>query len=113
MFFYAQRLQIWHDLTAAQAAVIVSPVPAEDEREARPVIGKRYRRVVWRAGAGDEVGVSLLLLPMTQILRALREHRVRALQEHMSHLARCLIGQCVNQEEAYTGDLHPLLKTPR
>ncbi len=98
MFFYAQRIQIRHQLTTAPAAVIVSPMPAEDEGCGGPVIGKRYRRVVWRAGAGDEVGVSLALLPMTQILRALRAPRVPAKQEYMSQVAGWLFEKCLDSD---------------
>jgi 5-methylcytosine-specific restriction enzyme subunit McrC len=110
LFFYAQRLQIRHQLATAPAAVIVSPLPAEDERYGGAVIGKRYRRVVWRAGAGDEVGVSLMLLPMTRILRALRAHRVPAKREYLSHLAGWLIEKCVDSDESHADDFlfpHP------
>ena len=71
LFFYAQRLQLKYDLAKPPAAFIVSPLPAQDERNGQSEIDGRYKRVVWRAGhecAGD---VRLLNLPLTDILRSM------------------------------------------
>lgn len=70
LFFYAQRLQLRHDLESPPAAFIVAPLPAQDERD-RPVIDARYTVVQWQAGATAACSVSLLLLPLTDTLRHL------------------------------------------
>lgn len=75
LFFYAQRLQLRHSLPKPPAACIISPLPAEDERDGLTEIAGRYRRIVWRAGhelAGD---VRLLNLPLTSILRSMVERK--------------------------------------
>jgi len=100
MFFYTQRLQLRHHLPSPPLAVIVSPAPAEDERHGRLLIGERYRRVFWSAGADPEVGLSVLLLPMTRILRALRGLRVPANRKYVSAVASRLVEHCSAPERA-------------
>jgi 5-methylcytosine-specific restriction enzyme subunit McrC len=68
LFFYAQRLQLRHGLASPPPAVIVCPLPEDDEREA-DVIGDRFTRITWRAGSEVACSIELLMLPLTLTLR--------------------------------------------
>lgn len=72
LFFYAQRLQLKHGLPAPPAAFIVAPRPALDECEGRE-IEERYLSVAWRAGREQAGEVRLINLPLTDILRSMRQ----------------------------------------
>jgi 5-methylcytosine-specific restriction endonuclease McrBC regulatory subunit McrC len=72
LFFYAQRLQLRHRLTQPPAALIVSPLPAADERHCL-VLGSRFTLVTWKAGLETPCSVGLVLLPLTDMLRQLAE----------------------------------------
>jgi 5-methylcytosine-specific restriction enzyme subunit McrC len=69
LFFYAQRLHSIHQ--SRPAAVIVVPLPAHDELLEQP-IGSRFRTITCPGPEASSPKVSLLLLPLTDILRALR-----------------------------------------
>jgi 5-methylcytosine-specific restriction enzyme subunit McrC len=67
LFFYSQRAQQRYGLQSPLPALIVSPLPAEDERSVA-VIADRFKTV--RCGAGGvPCEVRLVLLPLTDILR--------------------------------------------
>ncbi|MBW1947527.1 MAG: hypothetical protein JRI33_06260 [Deltaproteobacteria bacterium] len=71
LFFYQQRFQRKFDLPKPPLAIIASPLPDEDERDDRPIIAHRFRRVIWQAGSEKAGDVRLLLVPMTKFLRFL------------------------------------------
>lgn len=68
LFFYAQRLQRQHGLDRQPAAVILSPLPAPDERGGWGVIADRYQQISWSAGAEGGIA-NLVLVPITEWLR--------------------------------------------
>lgn len=71
LFFYAQRLQRRHNLPFPPKALIVAPVPASDERGDRRVVGEQFTEVTWRAGNARAGYVQLVLVPITEIFRAM------------------------------------------
>lgn len=75
LFFYASRLRTRYALPHLPPAFIVAPLPAEDERGRAGVIPDRFQQVTWRAG--NELGgrIQLVLLPVTDLLRAMRRRR--------------------------------------
>ena len=74
LFFYAQRLQIRHKLQSPPEAIIISPIPAEDER-VESAISERFCTVRWQVGGDVACRLRLVFVPMTQILRALAAGR--------------------------------------
>ena len=75
LFFYAQRLQLKHNLPSPPGAYVISPLPAQDERAGRAEIEGRYRRILWRAGQECAGDVRLVNLPLTEILRSMGRSR--------------------------------------
>ncbi len=73
LFFYQQRIQRKHNLPNPPMAAIVAPLPEEDERQGRPCISERFKRVIWQAGQERAGDVRLILIPMTGILRLLAQ----------------------------------------
>ena len=70
LFFYAQRLQRRYNLPSPPKAIILAPVPASDEREGQRIVGHEYTEVTWQAGNERAGHLQLVLVPMTDILRA-------------------------------------------
>lgn len=71
VFFYQQRMQRRYGLPSLPAALIASPLPAEDERVEKLVIPERFWRVRFHAGVGNDGDVRLALIPVTRFLRLL------------------------------------------
>jgi len=63
------------NLPNAPLAVIVAPLPEEDERQGYPCISERFKRVIWQAGSERAGDVRLFLIPMTAILRLMAQRR--------------------------------------
>ncbi|HEX6960385.1 MAG TPA: hypothetical protein VF175_00850 [Lacipirellula sp.] len=70
LFFYGRRLQQRYGLAEPPAIAIVSPLPAGDERGGDSILPPQYRTITWRAG-GEQCVLNLILLPLTDMLRAM------------------------------------------
>ncbi|MCU0290924.1 MAG: McrC family protein [Thermoanaerobaculaceae bacterium] len=87
LFFYSQRLQLKHALARPPKAIIICPLPSDDERDRTPMLADRYQRVMCRSGHDAPSEVHLVLLPLTDILRDItRAGRLR-LEDHTQSLA--------------------------
>jgi hypothetical protein len=86
LFFYSQRLQLRYGLPRPPKAIIVSPLPAEDEREGTPVVADQFRQVVWRAGQESPSQLHLVLLPITDILRCIGPSAQRRIGDPIQHV---------------------------
>jgi len=93
LFFYAQRLQHRYNLPFPPNALIVAPVPAPNERGGRRVVGEQYTEVTWRAGVEKAGHVRLVLVPVTDILRAMAARNDWAVQQ--SDFVSLFIGKLV------------------
>jgi len=82
LFFYQQRLQRIYDLPTPPAAVVASPLPAEDERGGKLPISGKFREVKWRVGTDIAGHLHLALIPMTGFLRLLEQKK--SIQEALS-----------------------------
>lgn len=72
LFFYAQRLQNRYALQKPPLAIIICPLPAEDERCGQSQVVERYCRIQWRAGSEIGGTVRVDLMPLTELLRAMQ-----------------------------------------
>jgi 5-methylcytosine-specific restriction endonuclease McrBC regulatory subunit McrC len=89
LFFYAQRLQLKHELPVAPEAFIIAPRPASDESRGEE-IAQQYRTISWRAGHERAGVVRLLNLPITDILR--RMQATSDWQNELEPLRAALLG---------------------
>lgn len=71
LFFYQQRMQRKYGLPSLPLALIAAPLPAEDEREEKPIVHVRFRRIRFHVGGESEGDVRLALIPITHFLRLL------------------------------------------
>jgi len=77
LFFYQQRMMRKHSLMYQPKAVIASPLPDPDERNATEILSDRYKRITWSAGVEPAGNVHLALIPITGFLRMLK-HNISA-----------------------------------
>jgi hypothetical protein len=74
LFFYSQRLQARFGVCSPPPAFVLAPLPAKEERRGA-IIDSRFTLVRWKAGAESDCSLTLILLPLTDILRYLAAGR--------------------------------------
>lgn len=92
LFFYQQRLQRVHNLLAPPSAVIIAPLPDEEERGDDLIISERFSQVKWRSGFDTAGQLRLLLVPVTKLLSIAEEQRSMQKAATITEFVRDLLG---------------------